>query len=75
MLPLSEVEKRIKFKEETKMTDKSPAKTEDILVDLISKGLLKAWIDKQKESIIFEDSGDTVSSMVKKLEEQTLKII
>lgn len=75
MLPLSEVEKRIKFKEETKMTDKSPAKTEDILVDLISKGLLIAWIDKQKESIIFDDSGDTVLSMVKKLEEQTLKII
>lgn len=75
MLNLADVEKRIKEREKDLMSDKSQLSTEDILVSLISSGHLKAKIDKQQKSIVFSESGSSVSDMVKTLEEQTLKII
>ena len=55
MLPLDDEEKEQIWKErdEKQMTDTTPVKTEILLHSLISKGLLKAKIDKQNTNVIF----------------------
>lgn len=54
------------------MSDSTSVQSEDKIVQLISDGVLKAKIDKQKTAIIFEQAGDSVHKMVKELESQTL---